>query len=104
LSFLWPIIPRLLGDALLTRVAWIEGPIPGQNVLQTPSRLQTVLAELSHFGDVEICSKKLTFEHAVGHPIGQAGLITSAQKNDCAVVTLESRGRIKQRGYINDNR
>jgi hypothetical protein len=42
-----------------------------------------VLAELSHFGDVEICSKKLSFEVAFGHPIGRARLITSAQKNDC---------------------
>jgi hypothetical protein len=32
--------------------------------LQTASRWQMVLAELSHSGEVEICSKKLSSEHA----------------------------------------
>jgi len=56
-----------------------------------------VQEELSHSGEVEICSKKLTFEHAVGHPIGRARLITSAQKHDGAIVKLESQKTINKR-------
>jgi hypothetical protein len=52
-------IPRLLGNALLTRAAWIEGRFSDETELQAPFRWQMFLGELSHFGDVEICSKKL---------------------------------------------
>jgi len=49
-----------LGEPLLTRVAWIAADFHTTRTADFVCS-QKFLKELSHSGDVEICSKKLTF-------------------------------------------
>ncbi len=52
--------PSLAGDALLTPVAWIAADFHTTRIADFLLLAEKFLKELSHSGDVEICSKTLT--------------------------------------------
>jgi hypothetical protein len=82
----------LLGDNLLTRVAWIEADFHTKRNAD-PVLLAEVLTELSHSVDVQICSKKLTFTASHQFLGGWSALCGSSDMKKLAETAARSRQR-----------